>query len=89
MLDKPMADPDIVLRTQFDDWGILFDPDTDETSGLSPTGVFIWERLDGNRTKEDILSEMEGVCEGGIPENAGNDFDEFISALREKGYVFE
>jgi len=83
----PKSNPDIVLRTEFDDWGILFDPDTGKTSGISPTGIFIWERLDGARTKDDILQEMDAACEGGIPEQAGEEYDAFIASLQEKGYV--
>jgi SynChlorMet cassette protein ScmD len=87
MSQKFMANPDIVLRTEYDDWGLLFDPDTGKTSGLSPTGIFIWEKLDGTRSKEQILAELAEACEGGIPETAGDEFDEFIASLQEKGYV--
>jgi len=87
MIEKPRANPDIVLRTEFDDWGILFDPDTGRTCGISPTGIFIWERLDGVRTKEDILAEMNEACEGGVPERAGDEYDAFVASLRGKGYV--
>jgi SynChlorMet cassette protein ScmD len=87
MSKKLIINPNIVLRTELDDWGILFDPDTGETRGVSPTGIFIWERLDGTRTKEQILAEMAEAYDGGIPENGPEEYDEFVSSLQEKGYV--
>jgi len=87
MSKKLITNPNIVLRTEFDDWGILFDPDTGETRGVSPTGIFIWERLDGTRTRDQILAEMAEAYDGGIPENSPEEYDEFIASLQEKGYV--
>ncbi len=84
---KLIANPNIVLRKEFDDWGILFDPDTGQTRGLSPTGIFIWERLDGTRDKDRIISELAAACKDGIPDCASKDYDEYIDSLQEKGLV--
>ena len=45
--NKPVANPLVVLREEFDDWAVLFDPDTGNAFGLSPVGVFVWKLLDG------------------------------------------
>ncbi len=87
MDQKLKANPNIVLRTEYDDWGVLFDPDTGKACGLSPTAIFIWQQLDGARTKEQILAELADACEDDIPESASADYDEFIASLQEKGYV--
>lgn len=84
---KYTANPNIVLRVEFDDWGVLFDPDTGKSKGLSPTGIFIWQKLDGSRTKEQVLNELNEACEGGIPETASKDYDKFIEQLNELGYL--
>ena len=52
---KPVANSLVVLREEFDDWAVLFDPDTGNACGLNPVGVFIWKRLDGRHTVPDIL----------------------------------
>jgi len=52
--EKPVANPLVVLREEFDDWAVLFDPDSGNAFGLNPLGVFIWKLLDGHRTIEDI-----------------------------------
>jgi len=39
--DKLNANPGVVLREEFDDWAVLFDPDTGESFAVDPVGVFI------------------------------------------------
>lgn len=51
-----IANPLIVLREEFDDWAILFDPDTGNTFGLNPIGVLIWKQLDGHHSLDDIVT---------------------------------
>lgn len=82
-----LANPNIVLRIEFDDWGILFDPETGKSKGINPTGILIWQKLDGTKSKEQILSELAEECEDGVPDSASEDFDSFISSLRDFGYV--
>ncbi len=31
----PVANPSIVFREEFDDWALLFDPDTSESYGIN------------------------------------------------------
>jgi SynChlorMet cassette protein ScmD len=81
---RPVANPLIVLREEFDDWAILFDPDSGEAFGLNPVSVFIWKRLDGAHTAADILEELAGVCKN-LPEDALHYLGEFIHRLLEKG----
>ena len=38
--EKPIANPLIVLREEFDDWAILFDPDTGDAFGLNAAEPF-------------------------------------------------
>ncbi|MCD5401061.1 SynChlorMet cassette protein ScmD [candidate division NPL-UPA2 bacterium] len=81
---KPVANPLIVLREEFDDWAILFDPDTGNGFGLDPVGVFIWKRLDGSHTLEDIVKKLRQDCEG-VPEGAQAHVKEFVEDLVRRG----
>lgn len=81
---RPIVNPLIVLREEFDDWAILFDPDTGKGMGLNPTGVFIWKLLDGSHTLNNILEKLRGECDN-VPEEAGNDLREFVHELTERG----
>jgi SynChlorMet cassette protein ScmD len=82
--DKPLANPLVVLREEFDDWAILFDPDTGHAFGLNPVGVFVWQRLDGKHTIEDILSEIQDSCQE-VSGEAGDHVRDFIDNLLKNG----
>ena len=85
-IDKLIANPLLVFREEFDDWAILFDPDTGDGFGLNPISVFIWKRLDGKHTLQDILKELRENCED-MPENAEQEIKDFTEELLEKGYA--
>jgi SynChlorMet cassette protein ScmD len=76
----------MVLREEFDDWAVLFDPDSGDAFGLNPVGVFIWKRLDGSRTQEDILRELKEQCDN-VPEEVGSHVEEFVQDLIRRGFV--
>ena len=61
--DKPIANPQVVLREEFDDWAILFHPLTGEAIGTGPVGVAIWKLLDGQRTLAQVAAEIEAQFE--------------------------
>ncbi len=82
--DKPIANPMIVLREEFDDWAILFDPDSGRALGINPVGVFVWKRLDGKHDISDILKELNENCED-VPPEAEEDIKAFIQSLVENG----
>ena len=84
--EKPIANPLIVLREEFDDWAILFDPDTGDAFGLNPIGVRIWKRLDGDHSVEDILKDVQEGYED-VPDEAQSDLQEFIEDLVLRGLV--
>ena len=78
------ANPLIVLREEFDDWAILFDPDTGNAFGLNPTGVFIWKLLDGRHSPEDIVRELRSETTD-VPEDAQQHVGAFIHSLETRG----
>jgi SynChlorMet cassette protein ScmD len=82
--DRPIANPLIVLREEFDDWAILFDPDTGNAFGLNPTGVFVWKLLDGAHTLADMLVRMRESAED-VPDDASDHVSEFVNDLVKRG----
>ncbi|HLA28891.1 MAG TPA: SynChlorMet cassette protein ScmD [Syntrophales bacterium] len=77
-----IANPLIVLREEFDDWAILFDPDTGNTFGLNPTGVLIWKQLDGHYTLGDIVSKIREAA-ADVPSDVAGHVQAFVqSAVR-------
>jgi len=82
----PIANPLIVLREEFDDWAILFDPDTGNAFGLNPTGVFVWKLFDGKHGVDDIVKRLQAEAED-VPEDAGEHARQFIASLEQQGLV--
>ena len=80
------ANPTVVLREEFDDSAVLFDPDTGEGYGLNPVGIFVWKLLDGEHTVDQIKNK---VSEGfrNIEEHAGEQIEGFLEDLLENGLV--
>ena len=83
---KPIANPLIVLREEFDDWAILFDPDSGEGHGLNPVSVFIWKCLDGKHAIKDIMAELRENCDD-MPEDAEELVETFVKDLVERGFA--
>ncbi|MDP4033354.1 MAG: SynChlorMet cassette protein ScmD [Pseudorhodobacter sp.] len=77
-----VAIPSIVLREEFDDWAILFDPDTGHTFGLNPIGVLIWKQLDGHHSLHAIADKIREAAEP-VPSDVDAHVQDFLlSALR-------
>lgn len=83
---SPIANPLVILREEFDDWAILFDPDTAEGYPINPVGVFIWKRLDGGHSVEEIATELKNAAENAPEmEVVLGDSQEFIDDLIKHG----
>jgi SynChlorMet cassette protein ScmD len=81
-----IANPIVVLRKEFDDWAVLFNPDTAEAVGVNPVGVAIWELLTGNNSAEDISSRISQDF-ADVPGSAAQEIQTFIEDLTERGFV--
>ncbi len=81
---RPITNPLAILREEFDDWAVVFDPDTGEGYGLNPVCLFIWKRLDGEHTLQDIATELREKCRD-TPEDTKERAEAFIKQLMEQG----
>ena len=82
--EKPIANPLIVLREEFDDWAILFDPETGRGFGLNPTGVLLWKQLDGGHTLDALLQKIRAHADV-VPEDVSDHIGAFVDALTAEG----
>ena len=81
---KPIANPLIILREEFDDWAVLFDPDTGNGFGLSPTGVYVWKLLDGKHTIDEMVKTLRGDADD-VPQETGEHLAAFVEELAAQG----
>ena len=84
--DSPIGNPIVVLREEFDDWAVLFDPDTADAVGISPVGVTIWKLMDGAHTMSEIVDVVsESFSE--VPPTVGEEVEAFIQSLNARGLI--
>ena len=84
--DRPIANPIVVLREEFDDWAVLFNSDTADAVGTNPVGVAVWKLMDGSRSIEDIVSKIKNTFED-TPDAATSEIAAFVTVLADHGFV--
>lgn len=83
---RPLANSDVVLREEYDDWAVLFDPETANAVGINPVGVAIWKLLDGKRSVGDIAVLIaERFAQ--VPASAPDEVRAFVERLATGGFV--
>jgi len=82
----PIANPMIVFREEFDDWAILFDPDSGLAFGVNPVGAMIWKNLDGKHDMASIINEIQNRFSD-MPEDTELHIKEFLQELVKKGFA--
>ncbi len=85
-VDKPTVNPVVVLREEFDDWAVLFNPDTSAAVGINPAGVEVWKLLDGNHDLPAIVAGIRESFEG-VPESVTDDIGAFVADLGTRGFL--
>ena len=84
--DKPISNPIVMLREEFDDWAVLYNPDTADAVGINPVGVAVWKRMNGKRSLEQIVAEIRNSFED-VPGGACDEIVTFVNTLAENGFV--
>lgn len=84
--DRPTVNPAAVLREEFDDWALLFNPDTGDTVGTNPMGVAVWKLMDGRRNIASILAEVKERFSN-VPNGAVYEILAFLDNLVRRGFI--
>ncbi len=83
---KPVVNPAVVLREEFDDWAILFNPDTANAVGINPVGIAVWKLLDGKHDLSSIVAAVEEEFDE-VPAFATEHLGEFVEDLIKQGFA--
>ena len=83
---KSIVNPVVVLRKEFDDWAVLFNPDTAEAVGINPVGVAIWELLDQQIDTQKIADTIRQDF-ADVPGGAKEEIETFIADLAKRGFI--
>ena len=63
-----VTNPNLVLRVEDDDCGLLFDPDAGTVKVLNRSAVEIWKLLDGQRSLGELIIALGDVFDEMGPE---------------------
>ena len=83
---NPIANPVAVLREEFDDWAVLFNPDTAEAVGVNPVGVAIWKMMDGRHGIAELATGIRDQFDE-VSESVNAEVEQYVSDLAERGFV--
>ncbi|MDY6971134.1 MAG: SynChlorMet cassette protein ScmD [Thermodesulfobacteriota bacterium] len=84
--EKPIANPLVILREEFDDWAVLFNPDSSSAVGINPVGVAVWKLMNGKYSLEEIVAKISDSFRD-VPDTALENIRSFVKDLYEDGFV--
>jgi SynChlorMet cassette protein ScmD len=76
----------ISLREEFDDWALLFNPDTGKVVGLTPSAVTIWKCMTQGSSYEAIVTTIRDEFEN-TPQDPEEDIRNFFADTIRHGYA--
>ncbi len=78
------ANPEVILRDDFEEAAVLFNPTDGKTFSLNKTGLVIWRHLDGKHNVDQIAVEVSNQCSD-VSDNVKNHISSLIDMLVDKG----
>jgi hypothetical protein len=85
--NRYLKNPDVGLREEDTEGGLLFNPDNNEVKILNFTGLFVWQRCDGTRTLSDIVNDLCDNFEDAPVAQVGADIQDFIEDMVDAGFI--
>lgn len=82
-----LRNPDVVLREEDEDGGLLFNPDTNQVKVVNPTGLFIWQRCDGQNDFEQLVAAVVEEYEDAPADEVRQDVQEFLDGMLQTGFI--
>ena len=81
------CNPDVVLREEDEDGGLLFNPDSNQVKVVNSTGLFIWKQFASANQPDAVAEALLNNFEGAAEEIVRADLKEFIDELVQSGFI--
>jgi len=78
--------PNVVLREEADEWGILFDPDTGASVALNPIAVSMFKAMQKSQSLKSVEEAVRTEYDA-VPDTLTEDIVEFVESLAEGGFI--
>ena len=82
-----LCNPDVVLREEDEDGGLLFNPDTGQVKVVNATGLFIWKQFGTAQPAEIVADELLKNFEEVPVQEFRQDLDEFLQDMIQSGFI--
>lgn len=81
-----VQNPDVVLREEDEDGGLLFNPDTNQVKVINATGLFIWKQFEKENSVETVIDAIKEGYSEVPPDEIAGDVQIFIDGMLETGF---
>ena len=82
-----LVNPDVVLREEDPDGGLLFNPDTNQIRVLNHTGLFIWKKCDGKHDLKEIISGIQETYDGVPGDQVADQVKTYVDEMVCGGFI--
>jgi hypothetical protein len=82
-----LCNPDVVLREEDEDGGLLFNPDTNQVKVVNTTGLFIWKQCASGSDAVAIAAALTEAFEDAPADTVVVDVKEFLDVMVQSGFV--
>ncbi len=86
-LPRYIRNPDVVLREEDSDGGLLFNPDTDQIRVLNTTGLFVWKLCDGSRDLPGLVSAIHESFDDVPEDQVADHVTQFIDEMMATSFI--
>jgi len=83
---KPILNPTAVFQRGFDGWAVVVNMDTGACVSLNPSGIRVWELINGRRSIGQIARALASQFQE-VPEAVDKDVESLLATLKEEGLV--
>jgi len=84
---KYLCNPDVVLREEDDDGGLLFNPDTNQVKVINSTGLLIWKQCESVCGVDEVVKSISQMFDDVPQTDIEQDVREFIDGMVQTGFV--
>lgn len=82
----PAKNPELTFNT-YDSLGFVSHPLKGKIRVLNPTGMSVWEHIDGKKTIREIKENMENEFDN-IPSSIETEVIDFLTQLKERSLIY-
>jgi hypothetical protein len=84
--DKPVANPSAIFQETGDGWAVLVNLDTARSLALNPSGILVWQLIDGQRSVDEITAGVKRHFRD-TPPRVTDDVAALLDILAEEGMI--